>query len=76
MQWAGHPPCNQPSVDYVYIYAEVHGSILLTFMQAGRKGASVFVTGIIIGITPMAVTVLAPVVGYLVLEAYNLLIIT
>ena len=35
-------------------------------MQAGLKGVSLFVTGVIIGITPLAVTFLAPVIGYLV----------
>ena len=36
------------------------------FMQAGNKAASVSVTGVIIGATPLVVTVLAPIVGYLV----------
>ena len=34
--------------------------------QASLKGASLTVTGIIIGLTPLAVTIVAPVAGYLV----------
>ena len=48
---------------------------LFLFTQAGRKGASMFVTGVIIGITPLAVTVFAPLVGYFVSnKAYSLVL--
>lgn len=39
-------------------------------MQARLKGASLIVIGVIIGITSLAVTVLAPLVGYLVSQVY------
>ena len=35
-------------------------------MQASKKGASVFVTGVIVGISSLVVTVVAPIIGYLV----------
>ena len=35
-------------------------------MQAGEKGASVFVTGVIVGISSLVITVVAPIIGYLV----------
>ena len=35
-------------------------------MQAGEKGASVFMTGVIVAISSLVVAVVAPIIGYLV----------
>ena len=52
------------TVCILHLCLSVLHALLLT--QAGHKGASVFVIGIIIGITPLAVAVFAPVIGYFV----------
>ena len=64
----------------VFFPAEVCNSLILHYsvfeyihicMQAGNKAASVFVTGVIIGVTSLVVIVLAPIVGYLVTIYYS-----
>lgn len=37
-----------------------------TSLQASGKGVSTFVIGVIVGITPLAVTIFAPIIGYMV----------
>ena len=40
--------------------------VTIKLMQAGEKGASVFMTGVIVAISSLVVAVVAPIIGYFV----------